>query len=69
MRVVKLWAAAFASAAISLLVEWRLQLASPVLRGVVILVPFGVAYVVITHLLGLSGAMSSVLARLGLKRG
>jgi putative peptidoglycan lipid II flippase len=68
LRVLKLWAAAFAAAALSLLIEWRLHLASPILRGVLILIPFAVAYVVITHLLGLSGAVSSALARLGLKR-
>ena len=67
-RVLKLWAAAFASAALSLLVEWRLHLASPILRGLLILIPFVMAYVVITHLLGLSGTLSSVLSRFGLKR-
>jgi len=68
LRVLKLWAAAFAAAGLSLLVEWRLHLTSPVLRGLLILVPFAIAYVVITHFLGLSGAVSSALARLGIKR-
>ena len=68
-RVLKLWAAALTAAALSLLVEWRLHLASPILRGLLILIPFVMAYLVITHLLGLSGTLSSVLARLGFKRG
>jgi putative peptidoglycan lipid II flippase len=67
-RVIKLWAAALTAAAFSLFVEWRLHLGSPVLRGLIVLIPFGVVYLVITHLLGLSGTMSSVYARLGLKR-
>jgi putative peptidoglycan lipid II flippase len=67
-RVGKLWAAALTAAALSLLLEWRLHLGSPVLRGLLILIPFGAIYLVITHLLGLSGFLSSVLARFGLKR-
>jgi len=69
VRVLKLWAAALTAAALSLLVEWRLHLNSPVLRGLLVLIPFGVVYLVITHLLGLSRTLSSVFARLGLKRG
>jgi len=68
LRVAKLWAAALASAAIALLLEWRLHLGSPVLRGLLILVPFGVVYLAITHLLGLSGFLSSLLVRSHLKR-
>ncbi len=67
-RVGKLWAAALAAAAIALLIEWRLHLGSPVLRGLLILIPFGAFYLVITHLLGLSGFLSSMLERFGLTR-
>jgi putative peptidoglycan lipid II flippase len=67
-RVVKLWAAALAAAAFSLLLEWRLHLSSPVLRGLIILIPFGAVYLAITHLLGLSGFLSAVLTRFRLKR-
>jgi len=67
-RVFKLWAAALAAAAFALLVEWRLHLGSPVLRGLAVLIPFGFVYLLITHLLGLSGFLSSLLARFGLKR-
>jgi putative peptidoglycan lipid II flippase len=66
-RVLKLWAAALTAAALSLLLEWRLHLGSPVLRGLVILIPFGAVYLATTHLLGVSG-LSNLLARLGLKR-
>ncbi len=65
-RVGKLWGAALTAAALSLLVEWRLHLGSPMLRGLLILIPFGAIYLVITHMLGLSGFLSSVLARFGL---
>ena len=67
-RVLKLWAAALSAAALSLLLEWSLHLASPVLRGILILIPFGAIYLLITHQMGLTGLLSSVLARLGLKR-
>ena len=67
-RVFKLWAAALAAALFALLLEWRLHLASPVLRGLAVLIPFGAVYLLITHLLGLSGLLSSLLARFGLKR-
>jgi hypothetical protein len=68
VRVLKLWAAALTAALLSLLLEWRLHFASPVLRGLLILVPFGVIYLSITRLLGVSGFPSSLLARFGLKR-
>ena len=45
-----------------------MHLASPVLRGLLVLIPFGAVYLSITHLLGLSGFLSSLLARFGLKR-
>jgi putative peptidoglycan lipid II flippase len=67
-RVFKLWAAALTAAALSLLLEWRLHLGSPVLRGLVILIPYGAIYLLITHLLGIGGITNSLLARLGLKR-
>lgn len=67
-RVGKLWAAALTAAGLSLLLEWRLHLGSPVLRGLLILIPFGAIYLVITQMLGLSGFLSSVLARFGLTR-
>ena len=67
-RVFKLWGAALAAAVFALLLEWRLHLASPVLRGLAVLIPFGAVYLLITHLLGLSGFLSSLLARFGLKR-
>ncbi|PSH04189.1 MAG: murein biosynthesis integral membrane protein MurJ [Acidobacteria bacterium] len=67
-RVLKLWASALIAAALSLLLERILPLRSAILRGLVVLIPFGAVYLTITHLLGVSGAISSVLARLGLKR-
>jgi putative peptidoglycan lipid II flippase len=67
-RVLKLWVAALASAALAVLLERSLHLASPVLRGLVVLIPYGVAYLVITHLLGVSSALSSIFARMGIKR-
>ena len=67
-RVLKLWAAALASAALAVLLERSLHLASPVLRGLAVLIPHGVAYLVITHLLGVSSALSSIFARMGMKR-
>jgi putative peptidoglycan lipid II flippase len=67
-RVAKLWAAALTAAAVALLVEWRLHLASPVLRGLVVLIPFGAVYLLITHLLGLSGFLPSLRPRSGPKR-
>ena len=67
-RVLKLWAAALASAALAVLLERSLHLASPVLRGLAVLIPYGVAYLVITHLLGVSSALSSIFARMGMKR-
>ena len=67
-RVVKLWAAALAAAALALLLEWRLHLSSPVLRGLMILIPFGAVYLAITQLLGLSGFLAAVLARFRVKR-
>jgi putative peptidoglycan lipid II flippase len=68
VRVLKLWGAALTAAALSLLLEWRLHLGSPVLRGLLVLIPFGAAYLGITHLLGVSGFLSTLLARFGLKR-
>jgi putative peptidoglycan lipid II flippase len=72
VRVLKLWAAALTAAALSLLLEWRLHLVAPhlhaVLRGLLVLIPFGTLYLWITHLLGVSGFLSSLLARFGLKR-
>jgi putative peptidoglycan lipid II flippase len=67
-RVVKLWGAALVAAAFALLVEWRLYLASPVLRGLAVLIPFGVVYLLLTQLLGLSDFLSSLRTRFGLKR-
>jgi putative peptidoglycan lipid II flippase len=68
-RVFKLWAAALTAAALSLLLEWRLHLGShPILRGLVVLIPFGVAYLAITHLLGLDEAVPSIFARFRPKR-
>ena len=67
-RVAKLWAAALTAAAVALLVEWRLHLASPVLRGLFVLIPFGAVYLLITHLLGLSGFLPSLRPRSGPKR-
>jgi putative peptidoglycan lipid II flippase len=67
-RVLKLWAAALVAAALALLLERALHLASPVLRGLAVLIPYGAAYLILTHLFGVSAALSSILARLGLKR-
>jgi hypothetical protein len=63
VRVLKLWAAALTAAALALLIEWRLHLGSPILRGLAILIPFGAVYLVVTQLLGLSGTLSSLTAR------
>jgi putative peptidoglycan lipid II flippase len=68
VRVLKLWGAALTAAALSLLLEWRLHLGSPVLRGLLVLIPFGAIYLSITHLLGVSGFLPTLLARFGLKR-
>jgi hypothetical protein len=62
-RVLKLWASAITAAALSLLLEWRLHASSPILRGLLVLVPFGVGYLIITHFLGLSRTPSSIFAR------
>jgi putative peptidoglycan lipid II flippase len=62
-RVLKLWAAALTAAGLSLVVEWRLHLASPILRGLAVLIPFGVVYLLITQLLGLNATFSSFFAR------
>jgi putative peptidoglycan lipid II flippase len=67
LRVAKLWAAALAAAACAGLVEWSLHLHSPVLRGVVILVPFGAMYLLFTQLLGV-GEMQMLRARFGRKQ-
>ncbi len=69
VRVLKLWAAALTAAALSLVLEWWLHFASPVLRGLAVLIPFGVVYLLITHLLGLSTTLSSLLARFRPSRG
>jgi putative peptidoglycan lipid II flippase len=68
VRVAKLWAAALTAAAVGLLVEWRLHLGSPVLRGLAVLIPFGAVYLLITHVLGLSGFLPSLRPRSGPKR-
>ena len=65
-RVVKLWAAALGAAVCAGLVEWRLHLHSPVLRGIIVLLPFGVLYLLFTQLLGV-GEMQMLRARLGRK--
>jgi hypothetical protein len=38
------------------------------LRGTIILTVYGAAYFGITHLMGVAGGLSSILARFGLKR-
>jgi putative peptidoglycan lipid II flippase len=68
-RIAKLWASALTGAAVALLVERFLPLHSPVLRGLLILVPYGCVYLAMTHLLGVTGFVASMLERLGLKRG
>ncbi len=68
-RLAKLWAAAATGAAVGLLLEWLLPFHSPVLRGLLILVPYGAVYLAMTHLLGVTGFLSPMLARFGLKRG
>ncbi len=68
-RVAKLWASALTGAAVALLLERVLPVHSPVLRGVLILIPYGGVYLAMTHLLGVTGFLSSMLARFGLKRG
>ena len=62
-RVAKLW-----TAAISLLLEWKLPPFWPVARGAAILIPYGVLYFLTAHLLGVGGAISSALTRFGIKR-
>jgi putative peptidoglycan lipid II flippase len=68
LRIAKLWASALTGAAVALLVEWGLPIHSPVLRGLLILIPYGAVYMGMTHLLGVSGFLSAMLARLGLRR-
>jgi len=67
-RVLKLWASALTAAALAWPVEHYLHLASPVLRGLLILTVYGAAYLAMTHLLGVAGGVSSILARFGIKR-
>jgi hypothetical protein len=69
VRVLKLWGAALVAAALACLLEYALHMAThPVFRGLAILTVYGAAYLLFTHLLGVSGALSSIFARLGLKR-
>jgi len=67
-RMAKLWAAALGGAAVALLLEWLLPLHSPVLRGVLVLVPYGAVYIGLTHWFGETGFLASFTERFGLKR-
>lgn len=67
-RLAKLWASALTGAAVAILVEWRLPVASPILRGLLILIPYGAVYLGMTHILGVTGFLSSLLKRFGPKR-
>ena len=58
--LLKLWASALAAAAVALLLEWRLPVASPVLRGLLILIPYGAVYLAMTHLLGVTGFLCTL---------
>lgn len=70
VRVLKLWGAALVAAAVACLLEYALHISThPVFRGLAILTVYGAAYLLFTHLLGVSGALSSIFARLGIKRG
>lgn len=61
--VARLWTAALVAAAIANGIRWILPLKSAVLRGVVILVPYGLAYLGLTAALGVSGYMSRLRGR------
>ncbi|HVJ04740.1 MAG TPA: murein biosynthesis integral membrane protein MurJ [Candidatus Saccharimonadales bacterium] len=67
-RVLKLWTAALIAAAFALLVEWSLHMGSPVLRGLIILIPYGIIYLAITQMMGLNATLSSALTRFRGKR-
>jgi putative peptidoglycan lipid II flippase len=69
LRIAKLWGSALIAAAVAVVVERFLPVHSPVLRGVLILVPYGAVYLGMTHLLGVSGFLRPMLGRLGLRRG
>lgn len=69
VRLLKLWTAALTAAALGLLAEWGLHLTRPILRGLVILIPFGVLYLLITQMLGVSNVLASLLARIRPARG
>jgi len=69
VRVLKLWGAALVAAAIACLLEHVLHMAvHPVFRGLAILTVYGSAYLLFTYFLGVSGALSSVFARIGMGR-
>lgn len=64
-RLLKLWASALAAALPALAIEYLLRAhrVYPVLRGVLILVPYGVLYLLIAQWLGLGRGLASVVAR------
>lgn len=68
VRVVKLWGVALTAAALGLLLQWGLHIRRPLLRGLVVLIPFGAVYLLITHMMGLS-ELSSLLKRIRPARG
>ena len=61
--LLKLYAAALVAAAIGNGIRWILPLHSALIRGVVILVPYGLFYFGVTALLGISGPMNRLLRR------
>jgi putative peptidoglycan lipid II flippase len=67
-RILKLWAAALAAAVPAVILERSLHFGHIALRGIAVLILYGVVYLLVAHLLGVGGAMASITERLGLKR-
>jgi putative peptidoglycan lipid II flippase len=53
--VVKLWVAALLASAVGFLLNWKLPIHSALVRGVLILIPYGAVYVGIAALFGVTG--------------
>jgi putative peptidoglycan lipid II flippase len=56
----RLWAAALVGALLGLGIQSLLPPVHPILRGGVVLLPFGIAYLIVTHLLGLPEARALI---------
>jgi putative peptidoglycan lipid II flippase len=68
LRVVKLWIAALSAAALAWTLHHFLHHGSTALRGILVLTLYGAAYLGMASLLKVGVALSSIFARLGLKR-